>query len=242
MPTSKGPHGVLVTHDSNFADGSNELPYYFWAPLNVAGLNKAPWCEQPLSITRLVGLPIRFIVFPMALASEGTRETVSLLSIDCDPKSATFGDALQSCDLDTLLARAGNEDLYAFHVKALVVFVKTVLSDLVAFGNLDDEDEIEAMRPKAELAAARATREEFEAFYKGYYAECVDVDAKLKVLESPYSATPFRLDMPRCVCGLHRGDDGASLSLCGRCQKVRYCSQACQKKDWKSHKKVCRHG
>lgn len=27
--------------------------------------------------------------------------------------------------------------------------------------------------------------------------------------------------------------------MCGRCKKVSYCDQECQKKDWASHKKVC---
>jgi hypothetical protein len=30
------------------------------------------------------------------------------------------------------------------------------------------------------------------------------------------------------------------LNLCGGCKKIRYCSQACQKKDWREHKKKCK--
>lgn len=238
MAASSGPSGVLITHDSHFADGSHELPYYMWSPLRASGLNKPPRSMQPLNITRLVGLPMRFVEFSMT-TSHGPSEAVALLSIDCDPKSATFGDALHHCEIDALFSRAGNQDLHELHLKALVTFVKTELGDLVAFGKLEDEDEIEAMRPKAELAAAKATREEFEKFYKRYFAGRVAADDKLKVVESPYSATPFHPDMLRCVCGDHRGSDGATLSLCGRCKKVRYCSPECQKKDWKSHKKVC---
>ena len=29
--------------------------------------------------------------------------------------------------------------------------------------------------------------------------------------------------------------------LCGRCKTARYCSEACQLKDWKEHKLICKH-
>ncbi|KAI4649646.1 hypothetical protein J4E93_003966 [Alternaria ventricosa] len=34
--------------------------------------------------------------------------------------------------------------------------------------------------------------------------------------------------------------DGKVFSACGKCKKARYCSQECQKVDWKGHKKVCK--
>ena len=34
------------------------------------------------------------------------------------------------------------------------------------------------------------------------------------------------------------GKQGGSLSLCGKCKTVRYCSKECQVKDWKAHKKT----
>ena len=39
----------------------------------------------------------------------------------------------------------------------------------------------------------------------------------------------------RCVCG------GNGLQKCGGCLTVRYCSQVCQAKHWKDHKKTCRY-
>ena len=39
----------------------------------------------------------------------------------------------------------------------------------------------------------------------------------------------------------HCGQCGQkSSSCCSRCQLVSYCSRECQKKDWKTHKKVCK--
>ncbi|KAI4923917.1 uncharacterized protein J4E92_006410 [Alternaria infectoria] len=34
--------------------------------------------------------------------------------------------------------------------------------------------------------------------------------------------------------------DGKVFSACGKCKKARYCSQECQKVDWKGHKKICK--
>ena len=33
--------------------------------------------------------------------------------------------------------------------------------------------------------------------------------------------------------------DGKTFPACAKCKKVRYCSQECQKVDWKAHKKTC---
>jgi hypothetical protein len=43
------------------------------------------------------------------------------------------------------------------------------------------------------------------------------------------------------TCGKRRGDGAVKLSRCSVCTKVRYCSPACQLKDWENgHSKVCR--
>jgi hypothetical protein len=40
-----------------------------------------------------------------------------------------------------------------------------------------------------------------------------------------------------CIC---RGKGKPKIKTCTGCKKVRYCSEVCQKKDWKKHKKVCK--
>jgi hypothetical protein len=45
------------------------------------------------------------------------------------------------------------------------------------------------------------------------------------------------------VCHRRPGDPGvpATLKLCGRCHRIRYCSAECQKQDWKlGHKLLCK--
>jgi len=41
------------------------------------------------------------------------------------------------------------------------------------------------------------------------------------------------------ACGKDKFGNGASLSVCGNCRKVRYCSAKCQRADWKKHKIKC---
>lgn len=46
------------------------------------------------------------------------------------------------------------------------------------------------------------------------------------------------LEARRCfVC---RGRGKPKIKTCSKCQKVRYCSDICQKKDWPKHKKACK--
>ncbi|THH20277.1 hypothetical protein EW146_g1035 [Bondarzewia mesenterica] len=62
--------------------------------------------------------------------------------------------------------------------------------------------------------------------------------------EPPSSASNSRepslspLQIEACeACG---GGGQPRLMLCSKCRKVRYCSSACQKADWKKHKVICR--
>jgi hypothetical protein len=45
---------------------------------------------------------------------------------------------------------------------------------------------------------------------------------------------------PAQACaGCNKSASVAKLSLCSRCKKVAYCSAACQRADWRFHKRVC---
>jgi hypothetical protein len=41
-----------------------------------------------------------------------------------------------------------------------------------------------------------------------------------------------------CECCQKKGTD-VKLNACSRCMTAYYCSVACQKQDWKQHKKTC---
>eukprot|EP00928_Gymnodinium_smaydae_P025546 TRINITY_DN20304_c0_g1_i2.p1 TRINITY_DN20304_c0_g1~~TRINITY_DN20304_c0_g1_i2.p1 ORF type:complete len:420 (-),score=31.99 TRINITY_DN20304_c0_g1_i2:86-1345(-) len=48
------------------------------------------------------------------------------------------------------------------------------------------------------------------------------------------------LEKPRCFhCGVH-AQQSHQFKFCSRCRVAAYCSQTCQKKDWRNHKLVCK--
>ncbi|OAX43707.1 hypothetical protein K503DRAFT_847041 [Rhizopogon vinicolor AM-OR11-026] len=58
--------------------------------------------------------------------------------------------------------------------------------------------------------------------------------------ESVKTPAPVVRDTSVQVCATcGRGSGSGSLLVCGRCKDVRYCSESCQRKDWKEHKKRC---
>jgi hypothetical protein len=52
------------------------------------------------------------------------------------------------------------------------------------------------------------------------------------------TAAALQPETATAACGLC-GESQGPLSACGRCRSVRYCSPACQKADWRRHKRDC---
>ncbi|KAG2142218.1 uncharacterized protein EDB93DRAFT_1208843 [Suillus bovinus] len=61
------------------------------------------------------------------------------------------------------------------------------------------------------------------------------------IIASGTPPTPTPAAVVRNVCAACGKEGGASVSLltCSRCKVARYCSQGCQRGDWKRHKKSC---
>jgi hypothetical protein len=58
-----------------------------------------------------------------------------------------------------------------------------------------------------------------------------------EVRASPPPAAALPAEMPS-ACGLCNKGEGP-LRACSRCKAIMYCSQACQRADWRRHKRVC---
>ncbi|KAG1817973.1 uncharacterized protein BJ212DRAFT_1298847 [Suillus subaureus] len=60
------------------------------------------------------------------------------------------------------------------------------------------------------------------------------------VIASNAPLTPVLATVVHNICAAcGKGGASGSLSICSRCKVVRYCSQGCQREDWKGHKKSC---
>ena len=65
-----------------------------------------------------------------------------------------------------------------------------------------------------------------------------DVHGRAMVTTSGDGAGPSANAMEGCMaCG---GPGKPKLLVCGKCKKAKYCSPACNRSDWKTHKLVCR--
>ncbi|KAJ4254962.1 hypothetical protein NW762_009764 [Fusarium torreyae] len=88
--------------------------------------------------------------------------------------------------------------------------------------------------PEWDDAAPNAVRAAISPTYAvPFIEEVIDPD------EIPNMGSPITR-VERCrSCGKPENEKGVELKKCSRCQKVRYCSGECQKRDWKKHRAEC---
>jgi hypothetical protein len=88
--------------------------------------------------------------------------------------------------------------------------------------------------PEWENAAPNAVRLAISPTYAIPFNEEVIDPAEIPSMGNPVTR------IERCrSCGKPEGQAGVTLKKCSRCQKVKYCSGECQKKDWKKHRAEC---
>ncbi|KAI6748349.1 hypothetical protein HG530_015629 [Fusarium avenaceum] len=88
--------------------------------------------------------------------------------------------------------------------------------------------------PEWENAAPNAVRLAISPTYAIPFNEEVIDPAEIPSMGNPVTR------IERCrSCGKPEGQVGVTLKKCSRCQKVKYCSGECQKKDWKKHRAEC---
>ena len=69
---------------------------------------------------------------------------------------------------------------------------------------------------------------------------CPQMAASLPVLFANPEILGEELVRGDCICCANCAVKKIHLNRCARCKSVFYCSRECQKKNWRSHKKVCR--
>ncbi|KAF5642645.1 uncharacterized protein FTJAE_3533 [Fusarium tjaetaba] len=88
--------------------------------------------------------------------------------------------------------------------------------------------------PEWENAAPNAVRIAISPTYAIPFNEEVVDPADVPKMRSPVTR------VERCrSCGKPEDQAGVTLKKCSRCQRVKYCSGECQKRDWKKHRAEC---
>lgn len=104
---------------------------------------------------------------------------------------------------------------------------------LCSCGNGDLPEDFVSL-PEWENAAPNAVRLAISPTYAIPFNEEVIDPAEIPNMGNPATR------IERCrSCGKPEGQTGVTLKKCSRCQKVKYCSGECQKKDWKKHRAEC---
>ncbi|KAG2754005.1 hypothetical protein P692DRAFT_201764049 [Suillus brevipes Sb2] len=93
--------------------------------------------------------------------------------------------------------------------------------------------------PMLRPLAPHVTRAVISPLFALSYMEKVGNLEDIIASNTPSTPAPAAVVRNMCAaCGKAGGASG-SLLTCGRCKVVRYCSQICQREDWKGHKKSC---
>lgn len=61
-------------------------------------------------------------------------------------------------------------------------------------------------------------------------------EEKIEIIEYEYPNPPKELDIPHYCNNCDLPD---AIYKCSACKEVFYCSESCQRNDWKTHKKYC---
>ncbi|KAI1385797.1 uncharacterized protein F4822DRAFT_432655 [Hypoxylon trugodes] len=86
-----------------------------------------------------------------------------------------------------------------------------------------------------DVAAKHAVRIAISPTFSVRLVGGIDIDDQQTFVEM------MRMHGQKCrSCKATTGKNGAGLMKCGRCKGVMYCSAACQRRDWKTHRAVCK--
>ncbi|CZT14031.1 uncharacterized protein RCC_00006 [Ramularia collo-cygni] len=194
--------------------------------------------DRLLHLTARIGIPLNFCVLEDPCLQETILQAlITRLDLEATPENGVLhhlsatttstSPMTMHCESTKgiiLLARVDGKPLHLGVANMIWLFVETF------FGMIRDVEERSkqtGLPPKQtyyELFERYMKPEEFVKFWDtcaGSLEEARDVQC------------------PVCVACKACGNASGPFMRCGRCEIAKYCNQACQKEDWREHKKVC---
>lgn len=208
--------------------------------LNTVNVARSAW--KALRLASSLGVDLVYITKSdsdhTVFAIEPFRNTmIEILTTDCDPESAGFGEADQRID-GAVLFKFGDRNEGDMVSKGRLG--KAPLDSLELFIS-ERLEAIRAARAKGDLELAKQeyakmTPVEFKKFFKHYRAGQA---AEFKGMGWEKQVCPVKVEGELCEnCGAEK-DGERALMRCGKCKRVMYCGRECQAEDWKAHKPFC---
>ncbi|KAK0903648.1 hypothetical protein LTR02_007463 [Friedmanniomyces endolithicus] len=225
----KDPMCIAVLHPPTHI---NEPAGYIVIPTGTLPLHESAW--QPLPLASRLGIDILYAKpersnHPVFECEGGPNTTLAVLTLDCDPNSASFGTSARTVegavafrypDPRQQLGKGVLQPLESFITEGLTR-IKNAMSGPT--GIVGAKEEYEKLTPQAFKTVWKAYRAEQAVLYPGM---------GWRKLECPVTLSGARCE------GCGREADASVLMRCGRCKKVLYCDSGCQKKDLKAHHKA----
>lgn len=167
-------------------------------------------------------------------AAQQNHESIVTLIKDKMKKDAYI--AIQRHDLERLktIIEYGGEDIVDWDGSTLLDKAFEAQSPEIIFYLLQKAQDPQQLLARIPFEHANPTSDLFKFFLGLAYGETspfIQNTDGIKVLETQQKLK--KADVKCQIC-----DKEASL-LCSKCKKIYYCSSACQKAGWKSHKSIC---
>jgi len=112
----------------------------------------------------------------------------------------------------------------------------------IAAGACDDFDVVKELidrRPAALLSKDMEGNLPIDIIRRGGRVEGMPERINAGAILKLFEAEQKKAKCGNQICGKKAGAAGVTLKACGACKSVSYCSVACQKGDWKLHKRCC---
>ncbi|KIY99267.1 hypothetical protein MNEG_8697 [Monoraphidium neglectum] len=207
----------MLNPDGSMCHGAAAVAAALAEAAEAAGPQRlAAVAAAPGLLAAVAAAIVRAMMSPVSAPSQVRFHALDeMLTMDCDEAiMPTVGDLVECLDRLTAAGAAAAESIVG--VEGLEAALTAVAANPAAWARMD-----------ATAAAARVLRR-----LRGAAAEAAAGEVRGQAVLSAVCAT----------CGRMQAEEGVRLRLCRGCGAVRYCSEACARKDWVegSHKQACK--